>query len=83
MKLKLFLLATSAVALASCSSDAVVEDQQAANAIQFGVTTGNASRAASYYCNNAKPDQFNVWAKVKQSENVFKTYFEDESFSLN
>ncbi len=79
MKLKLFLLATSAVALASCSSDAVVEDQQAANAIQFGVTTGNASRAASYYCNNDKPAQFNVWAKVKQGE-AFKTYFENESF---
>ena len=79
MKLKLFLLATSAVALASCSSDAVVEDQQAANAIQFGVTTGNASRAASYYCNNDKPAQFNVWAKVKQGD-AFKTYFENESF---
>ncbi len=81
MKLKLFLLATSAVALASCSSDAVVEDQQAANAIQFGVTTGNASRAASYYCNKNLPAQFNVWAKVKQSENVFKTYFENESYT--
>ena len=76
MKLKLFLLATSAVALASCSSDAVVEDQQAANAIQFGVTTGNASRAASYYCNNDKPTQFNVWAATDG-----KTYFENESFS--
>ena len=81
MKLKLFLLATSAVALASCSSDAVVEDQQAANAIQFGVTTGNASRAASYYCNNDLPAQFNVWAKVKQGDNVFKTYFENESYT--
>ena len=78
MKLKLFLLATSAVALASCSSDAVVEDQQAANAIQFGVTTGNSSRAASYYCNAEKPSQFNVWASVGG-----KTYFENESFSLN
>ena len=82
MKLKLFLLATSAVALASCSSDAVVEDNAAGNAIQFGVTTGNASRAASYYCNLDKPAQFNVWAKVKQGD-AFKTYFVDESFSLN
>ncbi len=41
-------MATAAMTLAtSCSSDAVVEEQQAANAIQFGVTTGNASRAAS------------------------------------
>ena len=61
MKLKFFLMATAAMTLAtSCSSDAVVEEQQAANAIQFGVTTGNASRAASYYCNNDKPTQFNV-----------------------
>lgn len=75
-------MATAAMTLAtSCSSDAVVEEQQAANAIQFGVTTGNASRAASYYCNNDKPTQFNVWAKVKQGENVFKTYFENESYT--
>ena len=77
MKLKFFLMATAAMTLAtSCSSDAVVEEQQAANAIQFGVTTGNASRAASYYCNNDKPAQFNVWAATDG-----KTYFEDESFS--
>ena len=70
-------MATAAMTLAtSCSSDAVVEDQQAANAIQFGVTTGNASRAASYYCNNDKPTQFNVWAATAGT-----TYFEDESFS--
>ena len=70
-------MATAAMTLAtSCSSDAVVEDQQAANAIQFGVTTGNASRAASYYCNNDKPTQFNVWAATDG-----KTYFENESFS--
>ena len=70
-------MATAAMTLAtSCSSDAVVEDQQAANAIQFGVTTGNASRAASYYCNYEKPTQFNVWAATDG-----KTYFENESFS--
>ena len=46
MKLKLFLLATSAVALASCSSDAVVEDNAAGNAIQFSAAAGKASRAA-------------------------------------
>ena len=70
-------MATAAMTLAtSCSSDAVVEEQQAANAIQFGVTTGNASRAASYYCNNDKPTQFNVWAATDG-----KTYFENESFS--
>ena len=70
-------MATAAMTLAtSCSSDAVVEEQQAANAIQFGVTTGNASRAASYYCNYDKPAQFNVWAATNG-----RTYFENESFS--
>lgn len=70
-------MATAAMTLAtSCSSDAVVEDQQAANAIQFSVTAGNASRAASYYCNNEKPSQFNVWAATDG-----KTYFKNESFS--
>ena len=70
-------MATAAMTLAtSCSSDAVVDDQQDANAIQFSVTAGNASRAASYYCNNEKPSQFNVWAATDG-----KTYFENESFS--
>ena len=76
MKLKLFLLATSAVALASCSSDAVVEDQQAANAIQFSAVAGKASRAADYYCNNNLPADFHVWASVNN-----KQYFADENFA--
>lgn len=76
MKLKLFLLATSAVALASCSSDAVVEDQQAANAIQFSAAAGKASRAADYYCNNNLPADFHVWASVNG-----KQYFADETYA--
>ena len=76
MKLKLFLLATSAVALASCSSDAVVEDNAAGNAIQFSATANQASRAADYYCNNALPADFNVWASVNG-----KQYFANENFA--
>ena len=76
MKLKLFLLATSAVALASCSSDAVVEDQQAANAIQFSAVAGKASRAADYYCNQNLPADFHVWASVNG-----KQYFADETYA--
>ena len=76
MKLKLFLLATSAVALASCSSDAVVEDNAAGNAIQFSATANQASRAADYYCNNALPADFNVWASVGG-----KQYFANENFA--
>ena len=76
MKLKLFLLATSAVALASCSSDAVVEDNAAGNAIQFSATANQASRAADYYCNNALPADFHVWASVNG-----KQYFADEVYA--
>ncbi len=77
MKLKLFLLTASAMVLAtSCSSDEVVNDAQSNNAIKFSVTANQASRAASYYCDNAKPAQFNVWAKVDGA-----TYFSNESFA--
>lgn len=76
MKLKLFLLATSAVALASCSSDAVVEDNAAGNAIQFSAAAGKASRAADYYCNANPPADFHVWASVNG-----KQYFADETYA--
>ena len=76
MKLKLFLIAASAMALASCSSDEVVQSNENANAIQFSVVANNASRAADYWCNNSKPNQFNVWAAVDG-----KTYFANESYS--
>ena len=76
MKLKLFLLATSAVALASCSSDAVVEDNAAGNAIQFSAAAGKASRAADYYCNANLPADFHVWASVNG-----KQYFADETYA--
>lgn len=76
MKLKLFLLATSAVALASCSSDAVVEDNAAANTIQFSAAAGKASRAADYYCNAKLPAEFHVWASVNN-----KQYFADETYA--
>ena len=76
MKLKLFLLATSAVALASCSSDAVVEDNAADNAIQFSAAAGKASRAADYYCNANLPADFHVWASVNG-----KQYFAGETYA--
>ena len=76
MKLKLFLLATSAVALASCSSDAVVEDNAAGNAIQFSAAAGKASRALDYYCNANLPADFHVWASVNG-----KQYFANETYA--
>ena len=52
MKLKLFLIAASAMALASCSSDEVVKSNEDANVIKFSVVANNASRSDNYYCNN-------------------------------
>ncbi len=76
MKLKLFLLTASAMVLAtSCSSDAVVDDAQSNNAIKFSATANQASRAADYFCNNALPTDFNVWASVGSTQ-----YFANEHF---
>ena len=75
MKLKLFLIAASAMALASCSSDEVVKNNEDANAIQFSVVANNASRAADYYCNSVKPADFVVSASVGG-----KMYFDQEIF---
>ena len=69
------------MALASCSSDEVVQSNESANAIQFSVVANNASRASEYFCNNDKPKQFNVWAKLDEGDGM-KTYFQNESYSL-
>ena len=86
MKLKLFLIAASAMALASCSSDSVIQENAEANEIQFSVVANNGSRAADYYCNNAKPGEFSVWAKINQgtaeSPNWVQ-YFADETYRLD
>ena len=77
MKLKLFLLTASAMVLAtSCSSDTVVEENNAANAIQFSATANKASRAADYYCNANLPADFQVWASVGG-----KQYFANETYA--
>ena len=76
MKLKLFLIAASAMTLASCSSDEVVQSNENANAIKFSVVANNASRAADYWCNLNKPTEFQVWAKFDG-----KSYFGGDWFS--
>ncbi|MGM9842699.1 MAG: hypothetical protein ACI30S_00590 [Muribaculaceae bacterium] len=76
MKLKLFLIAASAMALASCSSDEVVKCNEDANAIKFSVVANNAGRAADYWCNLNKPTEFQVWAKFDN-----KSYFAGDWFS--
>ena len=78
MKLKLFLIAASAMALASCSSDEVVKNNEDANAIAFSVTANKASRAANYWCNARLPKYFEVSANFDS-----QTYFEGDVYSLS
>lgn len=81
MKLKYIIISTAAMVLAaSCSNDAVVEEQANQNSIKFSATTGNASRSKDYYCNNALPANFHVWAAVNNADGTLKNYFADEVF---
>ena len=61
--------------LAACSKDEVVQ-QNPNDAISFDVVTNKAvSRAADGYCNNKKPDDFDVWAKVGTTNYFGKTNY--------
>ena len=61
MKTK-FLLGAAALAtlLTACSQDEIIDSQK--DGIRFGMTTGNTTRALQSYCNNVKPERFNVIA---------------------
>lgn len=74
--MKKVLLGTLAVlTLAACSKDEVVQ-QNPNDAISFTATTGKAvSRAADGYCNEAKPGEFDVWAKVGATNYFAKTNY--------
>lgn len=61
--MKKAIFASIAVAmLTACSNDEVVLENNDANAIRFGVTAQNNSRAADVFCNNNLPSAFNVSA---------------------
>ena len=67
--------------LAACSKDEVVQ-QNPNDAISFDVVTNKAvSRAADGYCNNKKPDDFDVWAKVGTTNYFGKTNYEFDDVS--
>lgn len=59
---KLLFAGMAAVMLAACSNDEVVQVNNDANAIKFGVTAENGTRAADIYCNNNPFDNFYVSA---------------------
>ena len=61
MKTKfLFGAAALATLLTACSQDEIIDSQK--DGIRFGMTTGNTTRALQSYCNNVKPERFNVIA---------------------
>lgn len=80
--MKKVLLGTLAVlTLAACSKDEVVQ-QNPNDAISFTATTGKAiSRAIDGYCNNAKPGDFDVWAKVGTTNYFAKTNYHEDGGS--
>lgn len=78
MKRNLFFMALSAMALVtSCSNDEVTEISDS-NAIKFDVTAGNITRAANVFCNNNKPNDFQVWASFDN-----KTYINGDQIHNN
>lgn len=78
--MKKVLLGTLAVlTLAACSKDEVVQ-QNPNDAISFSVVTNKAvSRAADGYCNETKPGDFDVWAKVGSGASA-KDYFAQTNY---
>lgn len=61
--------------LAACSKDEVVQ-QNPNDAISFSIVTNKAvSRAHDGYCNEAKPGDFDVWAKVGATNYFAKTNY--------
>lgn len=60
--------------VASCSNNETVSLNQ--DEIQFNVVANKVAKAADLYCNNKKPEAFNVWASYKKDANTTAaTYF--------
>ena len=67
--------AMAALTLVACSNDEVT-DVTKSKEIKFNVTAGKAvTRAADGYCNDAKPENFDVWAKQGTTNYFAKTNF--------
>lgn len=61
---KVLVGAMALLALAACSNEEVLDQNQVRNEIGFTAVTGKAtSRAADGFCNAKLPDDFQVWAK--------------------
>ena len=75
MKKHLVLGALAVLALAACTKSEVVELNRG-NEISLSAVSGkNLTKAADGYCNNVKPEDFQVWAATQG-----KTYFADQKY---
>ena len=81
MKCKMYLLALSAMALATgCSNDETI-DLNKGNAINFSVTASKPTRAAATTTDNIK--EFKVWAQIGEGEQNGKTYMDGVEVKRN
>lgn len=75
MKKSMYLVAATAVALASCSTDELVQ-QKDGSEINFSVVADNDSRAATVYCNNNLMRGFNLYAGYNNGS--WSTFIEED-----
>ena len=77
---KFFYVAIAATALASCSSDNLV-DLKEGDEIKFTAVADNDSRAYDVYCNNNLPQNFLLYAKYTKTGGTAQNFIPGETFS--
>lgn len=75
---RFFFGAFGLLALASCSNDELTSVNRDGDEIAFSVVTNSATRAVDVYCNNNKPDGFEVWATYDGA-----TYIDGDQITYN
>lgn len=80
MKKSMFLVAIAATALASCTSDDLVQVNNG-NEIKFAIAADNDSRAATVFCNNNLMPGFQVYAGY-QNNGAWSTFIEEDLITV-
>ena len=80
MKKSLFLVAIAATALASCTSDELVQVNNG-NEIKFAIAADNDSRAATVFCNANLMPGFQVYAGY-QNNGAWSTFIEEDLITV-
>ena len=80
MKKSMFLVAIAATALASCTSDELVQVNNG-NEIKFAIAADNDSRAATVFCNANLMPGFQVYAGY-QNEGAWSTFIEEDLITV-